>query len=752
MQKSVYTLAFLLVCFQTFSQKKPTVPDNRPMAAPQSVKPTDGKISLLPAPVLQNLELTDIFGNTKFAAKSVSELRSMNDGEHYSNTDDKNNIIVYEYKSGNAIDTIVRIETLKEKSANKDFSFDEYSFSRDETKILLSTETESIYRHSTRSNYFVFDLKKKTLVPVSLSGKQMYGTFNGTGNKVAFVRDNNLYLKDLVLNTETAVTKDGSKNSIINGATDWVYEEEFSFSQGYQWNVTGDKIAYYRFDESRVKEFTLTYYDSLYPRNETYKYPKAGEENSKVEIFIYDVASGKSVKADANKEADQYIPRIKWTAEAEKLCILRMNRHQNHLEYLICNASTGATKLMMQEDNKSFIEINDDLTFLDDKQRLITTSSRSGYNHIYLWKMDGSLEKQITTGNFDVTQYYGYDATTKTFFYQSAEVSAMERQVYSVTVDGRKKLLSLPTGTNSANFSSTFKYFVNTYSASGIPTQCTVCSINGKTLRVLEDNSSVKEAMKNYNISQQVFFKMKTVGNIELNGWMIKPPDFNPSKKYPVMVFVYGGPGVQTVRNAWGGSGYFWYQLLAQKGFVVVSVDNRGTPGRGLEFANCIYKNMGNYEVQDQIELAKYLQQQPYIDKDRIAVHGWSFGGYMTALLLTKGADYFKLGMSVAPVTNWRYYDSIYTERYLQTPQENAKGYDDNSPIYFVDKLKGKFLLVHGLTDDNVHFQNSAEFTNALLKKKKQFDSFYYPNKAHSLSGMRLHVYTMMTDYLLKNL
>lgn len=752
MIRNAFVFSIALISSQTFAQIKKKLPENRPAAAPVKSYSAVSQPAIMPKAIMQNLELSDIFGSTKFAAKSVSELRSMNDGEHYSNIDEKNNIVAYEYKTGNATDTLLRIELVRQRTSNKDFSFNEYEFSSDESKILLSTETERIYRHSTRSGYFVYDVNSKTISPVSMEGKQMYATFNGNGNKVAFVRNNNIYIKDIQSGKETAVTTDGNKNTIINGATDWVYEEEFSFSRGYQWNVTGDKIAYYRFDESRVKEFTLTYYDSLYPRNETYKYPKAGEENSKVEIFIYDIATAKTIKANVNKETDQYIPRIKWTADANKLCVLRMNRHQNHLEYLLCDAATGESKELLHEDNNSFIEINDDLTFLDDKQHFIRTSSASGYDHIYLMKMDGSIAKQITSGNYDVTKYFGYNTATSTFFYQSTEVSPMERQVYSVTTDGKKKLLSEPAGTNDANFSTTFKYFVNTYSAPGTPAQCGIRSAAGKTLRMLEENASVQEAMKGLELSEQVFFKFKTTGTIELNAWMIKPPDFSPAKKYPVLVFVYGGPGVQTVKKAWGASSYFWYQYLAQRGYIVVSADNRGTPGRGLEFANCIYKDMGNYEVQDQIELAKYLQQQPYVDKDRIAVHGWSFGGYMTALLMTKGADYFKLGMSVAPVTNWRYYDSIYTERYLQTPQENPKGYDDNSPIYFADKLKGKFLLIHGMADDNVHFQNSAEFVNALLKKKKQFDTFYYPNKAHSLSGVRLHVYTLMTDYLLKNL
>jgi dipeptidyl-peptidase 4 len=739
-----YCIAAMAICLTTSSiaqKKKPTpiIASSLPKAI---VNETNGT---------ELLKLEDIFGSPKLFAKSVSELRSMKDGEHYSNTDDKNNIIKYEYKTGKAVDTIAKVETLAFKSGKMDFSFDEYTFSDDETKLLLSTETEKIFRHSTKSNYYVFDLKTQILTPVSNSGKQMYASFNGLGNMVAFVRENNIFLKNIRTGEEKAVTNDGKKNSIINGATDWVYEEEFSFDRAYQWNSTGAKIAYYRFDESRVKEFTLQYYDSLYPRNDFYKYPKAGEENSKVDIFIYDINTWNTRKADIGRDYE-YIPRIKWTADENVLCIFKMNRQQNKLDLMLCDANTGKSSVMLHEENKSFIEINDDLTFLANKTNFIWTSSSSGYNHIYLYKMDGTLDKQITSGNYDITEYYGYSPVAKTFYYQAAEVSPMERQIYSMTMDGKKSVLSMPTGTNGANFSVTFKYFLNTYSAVATPMQCSVYTSGGKALRVLEDNANTKAEMKKYNLGKQEFFKFNNDDNVSLNGWMIKPMNFDATKKYPVLVFVYGGPGVQTVLNSWGSSNFFWFQMLAQKGYVVVSVDNRGTPGRGLEFANSIYKNLGHNEVLDQIALAKYLQQQSYVDAQRIGVYGWSYGGYMTSLLMTKGAEYFKTGIAVAPVTNWRYYDSIYTERYLQTPLENPKGYDENSPINFADKLKGKYLLIHGMADDNVHFQNAAEMVNALLKKKKQFDSFYYPNKAHGLGGMKLHVHTMMTDYILKNL
>jgi dipeptidyl-peptidase-4 len=697
----------------------------------------------------KNLTYADIWSSRQFGAKAISELKSMQDGQSYADLVD-GNIIRYSFKTGKVLDTLLAKSTVQKSIASFDFS--DYSFSEDEKNILLTTDVETIYRHSTRANYYCYNVLKKSLTAISENGKQMYPAMSPDGKNIAFVRNNNLYIKNLESNTEKAVTTDGKKNEIINGANDWVYEEEFSFSRSYQWSANGQYIAYYRFDESRVKEFTLTYYDSLYPREEKYKYPKAGEENSTVEIFIYDVLSGKKIKADIGAEKDQYIPRIKWTQTADQLCIYRMNRHQNKLELLLCNAVSGATNVMLTEANNSFIEINDNLTFLKDKQHFIWSSSKSGYNQLYLYALSGKEEKQLTSGNFDVMNFYGYDEKTKTCFYQSAQPTPMDRTVSAVTLSGKTMLLSPNTGTANATFSSTWNYYVLTYSASGLPYQCSVFDRSGKKIRTLEDNQAVQQKLKEFNLSPLSFFNFKTTENVALNGWMIKPPTFDATKKYPVVVFVYGGPGTQTVLNRWGGSRYLWHQMLAQKGYIVVSVDNRGTPGRGIDFSDCIYKDMGNKEVVDQIELAKYLAKQPYVDATRIGVHGWSFGGYMTALLMTKGADYFKTGVAVAPVTNWRYYDSIYTERYLQTPQENPKGYDDNAPALFADKLKGKFLLIHGLTDDNVHFQNSAELVNALVKNKKQFDSFYYPNQAHGISRSQGHVYEMMTEYFLKNL
>ena len=699
----------------------------------------------------KNFTYAEIWGSSQISARSVSSLKSMNSGDTYSNTDRAGNLIRYSFKTGNVIDTLIRIDELQ--SIIKDFRYSDYSFSKDEKKVLLTTASEAIYRHSTKANFYVFDFKSRKLTAVSENGKQMNAQFNPIGSMVAFVRDNNMYLKNLSDLSEKMITNDGQKNSIINGALDWVYEEEFSFSQGYQWSNDGMYIAYYRFDESNVKEFTLTYYDSLYPKEEKYKYPKAGENNSVVEIFVYDLASGKSVRMQTGDEKDQYIPRIKWTESKGQLCVLRMNRHQNNLDYLLYNAVTGKASLLMNETNNTFIEITDNLVFLKDGNHFIYSSEKCGSNQLYLRNVNNGSEKMLTNGG-EITAFYGYDVKTKTCFYQVADPTPMERVVYSVDLNQKKKLLSPANGTADASFSSDFSYSVITHSTIDSPFNCYVQDGKAKKIRVLENNERVIKNLESFVVSKPEFFKFTNSEKISLNGWMITPPGFkaNENKKYPVIVYLYGGPGRQTVLDKWDGSRYLWHQMLAQNGFIVVSVDNRGTPGRGKEFVNSIYKNMGHNETIDQIEFAKYLRTLSYVDSTRIGVHGWSYGGYMTSLLMTKGADYFKVGVAVAPVINWRYYDSIYTERYLSLPAENPKGYDDNSPIFFADKLKGKYLLIHGLADDNVHFQNSAEMVKALVKSKKQFDTFYYPDQNHSISQSRWHLYEMMTEYFKKNL
>ncbi len=708
----------------------------------------------------KQITLEDIWTYYKFYPRMVRGMEPLADGNRFA-VIKKGNVVVYDYKTGDSVTTLIYGKDLVPEGKEKPVTISGYSVNKDETRFIIPTQTESIYRHSTISYNYIWDKNEKKLTPLSENGKQRLADFSPGGNMVAFVRDNNIFIKDLNKGEEKQITFDGKKNAIINGTCDWVYEEEFSFTKAFFWSPDGKKIAFYRFDESKVKEYSLTYYGKLYPEHYKYKYPKAGEDNSVVEIYVYDLETGKTVKMDTGEETDQYIPRIKWTQDANTLAIERLNRLQNHLDILLADATTGKSRILYTEDNPWYIEITDDLTFLPDNKHFIITSEKDGYNHIYLYDLKGNMVRRLTKGNWDVTKVYGYDAKRKRIFYQSAESSPLNRDIYVVNLKGKRKKISQRTGTNNAAFNSTFTYYVNTFTDANTPPVITVNNAAGKELRVLEDNAVFVKLMNEYDLSKKEFFTLKSSRfvlpdstEVSLNGWMIKPPHFDPDKRYPLLMYVYGGPGSQTVQNSWGWSNYFWFQMLAEKGIVVVSVDNRGTGARGQVFKKMTYLQLGKYEIADQIEAARILGEYDYIDSSRIAMFGWSYGGFMSTLAITKGADRFSTAVAVAPVTNWRYYDNIYTERYMRKPQDNPNGYDDNSPINFTDKIKGNYLLCFGSADDNVHPQNSMDLITALVKSNKQFDMMVYPNKNHGIYGgnTRYHLYKKMTDFLLKHL
>ncbi len=698
----------------------------------------------------KKLTLQDAVYARKFYPKSVYGLKSMNDGQHYC-TREGDSLNVYQYKSGNYIRTIATVQDLVPEGDTVPLRISSYTFSNDETKLLLPTETESIYRHSSKSNYYIYYLQDKKLSLLSGNGKQRLADFSPDGSKVAFIRENNIFIKDLNTGEEKQITTDGEDRKIIYGTTDWVYEEEFGFTKAFFWSPDGEKIAFYRFDESDVKEYNMQMWGELYPEDYRYKYPKAGEDNSLVTIHVYNLASGKVTDMDIGAETDQYIPRIKWTQDANLLSILRMNRLQNQLEVLVSDASTGASNIIYNETNKYYIEITDDLTFLPGNKHFIITSELDGYNHIYLYTMEGKLVQQLTRGDWVVSNMIGYDAKRKLVYFTAAKSSPLNRDLFAVDLSGKIRKLSEKEGSNSASFSANYDYYINTYSSISTPPYITVNTYKGKVVRVLEENNKLLERTEEYYFSKVQFFTFTSDDNVLLNGWKILPHNFDPTKKYPVLMSVYGGPGSQTVMNRW--SANTWYQYLAQEGFMIVSVDNRGTGSRGEEFTKITYKELGKYETIDQIEAAKYLCKLDYVDPDRIAIWGWSYGGYMSSLCITKGAEYFDLAIAVAPVTNWRYYDNIYTERYMRTPQENPDGYDDNSPINHVDKMKGKYLIIHGTGDDNVHVQNTIDMITALVEADKQFDMQLYPNKNHGIYGgnTRFHLYNKMTDFLMEN-
>jgi dipeptidyl-peptidase-4 len=701
----------------------------------------------------QKITLEDIWEKYTFYTRSVPGFNFLNDGKHYTRLED-GKINKYDLTTGQFVETILDESSLGEQ-ASFGGKISSYSFSNDESLIVIKSESQQIYRRSSIAKFHIYNRSDKSLRLVYEDGKISYATLSPDNQKVAFVHENNLYFRNLDSGLVTQVTTDGEKNKIINGSTDWVYEEEFSFVKAFYWSADSKKIAFIRFDESEVPEFTMTRYNGdLYPEYETWKYPKVGEKNADVSAHIYHLNSKQLDKADIGDETDIYIPRLKWTNDADKLIVFKMNRHQNNLKLYQIETSNNTSSILLEESNKYYIDITDDLTFLEDGS-FLWTSEKEGYNQIYHYNSDGSLNKKLTTGDYDVSAFYGVSEKQGKIYYQSAEKNALTKQVFSMNLDGTGKQLMTPRGgTNNAQFSSTFDYYVNKHSDINSPPTYTVWSKELKTIRTIENNQKIVDLQKSFNVSPVEHFKFKTEHNVRLNGYMIKPIDFDPNKKYPVFMYQYSGPGSQSAQDSWKGNNYWWFQMLAQNGYIVACVDGRGTGMRGEEFKKMTYLQLGKYETVDQIDAAKYLAQQAYVDGSRIGIYGWSYGGYMSSLCILKGNDVFKAAIAVAPVTSWKWYDTVYTERYMRTVAENEDGYANNSPVYFADRLKGSYLLVHGLADDNVHFQNTSEMANALIKANKQFDTYFYPNRNHGIYGdnARIHLFTKMTNFIYKNI
>ena len=706
-------------------------------------------------------EFDDFFKNNTFYSPGVRGFRSMKDGENYIASEGRGNkLVVHSYETGETVKTILDISTLKNDKLK---SFSDYSFNSDESRILLLTDKEAIYRRSFTANYFVYNIIKQTLTPVSEKGKQQLATFSPDGTKVAFVRQNNLFYTDLTSGSETQITSDGKFNYIINGAPDWVYEEEFEYNKAFEWSPDGQYLAWVRFDESLVPQFSMTMFqgqepaldqNKIYPGVTTFKYPKAGEPNSVVSVHTYNLASAREKTMDIGTETDLYIPRIRFTQDPNQLVILRLNRLQNKLELLTASVSTGKTQVLLTETNKFYLDENyfDDIKFLDDKLHFTMRSERDGYAHIYLYDMQGKMVTQVTKGNFDVTALNGCDVKNQLIYYTSAEPTPYQREVYSIKWDGTgKKKLSVNNGANTAKFSEGFRYYTITTSNIKTPSSTALYNSKGEMVRLLDDSKVLVEKLKDYKFGYREFFNFNTSEKVNLNGWMLKPVNFDPAKKYPVFMTQYSGPDSQSALDAWD---LGWEDYLAQLGYIVVCVDGRGTGGRGEAFRKITYLQLGKYETIDQIEAAKYLGSLTYVDATRIGIWGWSFGGYISASCMVKGEGVFKTGIAVAPVTNWRFYDNIYTERFMRTPQENPEGYDQNSPLNFAENFKGNFLVCHGTADDNVHVQNTLEFTERLVQANKQFEMQLYTNRNHGIYGgnTSYHLYTRMTNFILEKL
>ena len=690
-----------------------------------------------------------------FRAKGMDDLQALQNTNQYTvlnfdRTSRSSQIDLYDFA------TLKKVATLID---SKDFKtlegIDSYTFSKDEKTILIANNSDQIFRHSFVANYFLYDVASKKLAPL-FDYKIQEPTFSPDGTQIAYAKDNNLFIYNIGTKTTKQITTDGMKNAIINGITDWVYEEEFAFVRAFDWSNDSKKLAYIRFDESQVPEFSMSMFrKDLYPTIETFKYPKAGEKNSEVSLHIYDDVANATKDIALGNYSDFYIARMKWTNDANVLSAQVLNRHQDNLDLLFIDGNSGASKVVLNEKDKAYVDVTDNLTFLKDNS-FIWTSEKDGFNHIYVYDKTGKLKTQVTKGKWEVTNYYGFDEKNQTVFYQSVENGSINRDIYRIGLNGKNKVkLSKNIGTNAATFSPNFQFYINSFSSATQPTNYTLNDAKtGKELQSIENNAALADKLKAYNLPSKEFFVLKTEKGNELNAWIMKPKDFDATKKYPVFMYQYSGPGSQQVNNDWNGTDDYWFMMLTQQGYIVACVDGRGTGFKGADFKKCTQKEMGKYEVEDQIDAAKVFGNYPFVDKSRIGIFGWSYGGFMASNCIMKGSDVFKMAIAVAPVTNWRFYDSVYTERYMQTPQENASGYDENSPINHVDKLKGKFLLIHGSGDDNVHVQNSMQMMEALIQANKQFDSQIYPDNNHGIYGgkTRIQLYTKMTNFILNNL
>ena len=684
-----------------------------------------------------------------FTQESVRSLNWMNDGQFYSALD-KNKIKKYSVLSGEEVETIV--------DGNKlDLAIASYSFSDDESMVLIMTDREAIYRRSYTAIFYLYDRKTKEAKKLS-EGRQSYATISPDNSKVAFTRDNNLFYVDISSGREVSVTTDGKFNSVINGSSDWVYEEELYITKAFEWSPDSKKIAFYRFDESNVRKYNMQVWNdgALYPEDYIYKYPKAGEENSIIEIYSYEVETTNKTRLDIGSDTDIYIPRIYWTRNASTLAIQRLNRLQNQLDILHADVSSGRSDVVLTDKSETYIDFTfcDDLTFLDNGKQFLFSSEMDGYKHFYLYNTDGSLVNQITKGSYEALEMVGLDQKRGILYYTSTEDSPLEQHLYSISLSGKsKRKLSGQEGHHRINMRDDCSYYMDYFSNSSEPLVVSHYQTRGnEKIKVMEENEGLKKKLEEYNFVDKEFFTLQNDNGDELNAYFLKPNDFDESKKYPLLIYQYSGPGSLNVYKRWGGSHFALHQYFAQNGYIVAVVDSRGTGNRGEAWKKVTYRQLGKYETEDLISAAKTLGSYDYIDKDRIGIWGWSYGGYMSSLAIMKGSDVFKTAVAVAPVTTWRYYDTIYTERYLQRPQDNPEGYDENSPIRHVNKLKGNYLLIHGTGDDNVHFQNAVALQNELLNAGKYFNSFYYPDRPHGMGNRRPHLYQMMVDYFMEKL
>ena len=700
-----------------------------------------------------------------FKSETLDEVTPLKDGETYSQISaDEKQIVTYSFRTGKQTKVLFDVDHANLSDGKKIEKVEGYIISPDAKYILIQTDTKKIYRRSFTAEYYIYHVADNKIAPLSKNGAQQTPLFSPDGKSIAFVRDNNIFLIDIQNgNKEIQITKDGKRNEVINGIPDWVNEEEFSTARSMVFSADSKMICWIRYDESKVKEYSMQLFKGMeperteyaeYPGWYTYKYPVPGENNSDIAVYSYEIKSKKTQQIQVPLDKDGYIPRVIMTKDPQKIAVLTFNRHQDDLRIYMANPYTSECRMVIEDKSDKYVkeEGMEGICFTD--HHILLPSERDGYNHLYLYDMDGKLIRKIGKGNFVISDVYGYDEATGNVYYASNEKGVTQQHVYVSDKTGKTVCLTNNVGWNEAIFSQGYHYFINTYSNMNQPSVYTICNNTGKTLVTLIDNSKLKNKLKGYDMAKKEFFSFVTSEGVTLNGWMIKPVDFDATKKYPVVMYQYGGPGNQQVLDRWSlgacGHGAIYEEYLAQQGFICVCVDGRGTGGRGADFEKCTYLRLGELESKDQVETALYMGSQPYVDKDRIGIWGWSYGGWNTLMSMSEGRDVFKAGVAVAPPTNWRFYDSIYTERYMRTPKENQSGYDDVCPIARVGRLHGALLICHGLADDNVHFQNTAEYTEALVQADKDFKENVYINRNHSIYGgnTRNHLFRQITDFL----
>ena len=713
----------------------------------------------------QVVTLQDV-ANGAYRTEGISGIKPMLDGEHYTQISrDRKKIVKYSFKTGKEVATVFDVSTARDCTIK---SFDDYIMSPDESRILIQTETKPIYRRSFTAVYYIFNVRNNTMEALSEGGPQQVPLFSPDGNQIAFVRNNNIYLVKLLFgNSESQITEDGKYNEVLNGIPDWVYEEEFGFNRAFDFSADSKMLAYIRFDESKVPMYSFPMYQGMnpsldqyavYPGSYDYKYPMPGVDNSKVSVHTFDIKSKVTRKLDLPLDEDGYIPRIQFTKDENTLAIMTLNRHQNRFDLYFANPRSTLCKLVVRDEAEQYIkeEAYGNMTFY--ANNFVMMSEKDGFNHLYLYSAGGNLIKQITKGKFEVKSFLGWDEKTNTYYYSSNEESPLRTAIYKIDAKGRKTKLSSREGTNQAIFSKSMKYYINTFSNLATPPVITINDNTGKTLTTLVDNKKLAQKVASMNLPSKEFFTFTTSDGVQLNGWMMKPANFDASKKYPVIMHQYSGPGSQQVIDRWNigsrGDGGMFEAYMADHGFISVCVDGRGTGGRGSDFEKCTYLNLGVKEARDQVETALYLGTLPYIDSKNIGIWGWSFGGYSTLMSMSEGTPAFKAGVAVAAPSDWRYYDTVYTERFMRTPKENMEGYQASSAMTRASQLNGELLLIHGTADDNVHLRNASEYSEALIQADKQFDMHIYTNRNHSIRGGNTtkHLLTRVTEFFIEHL